>query len=571
MKRKYNEIWRSLDGVSGHVRPSELPDLLLAEISQRNGMAAEQSERAFIALEALRKTDGYLALQEASARFLAIPKSERLAAIDEMMGNYQSPELGFWIGYLPAKRIAELVGTPKTARCAFSSALHPALLLASQGISVHFEDRHPEVCNTARMIAAVLEVSLQVRAVDPFGRVDDEIYDAEIIMTPFGRKVLPSDELSPKTLNIIGHDGRSRRLSSEAVALADAQVSTAETVVVSVASGAMFRGVGVEPIAREALVESGRLNAILSVPGGMIFHNTGIPSDILVLGERSENVRFVDLGSSHFAGKTVRGRPEIKSETSWLQAITGPIPESEGVAADASISDIREKDYILSLDRYLIPPAVAALDRFLENRVTLPLSEAVELIRPISLGKGDEGDLLIREASPADIGESDFLPEPKKELLIDRPQLRKARSQRLLPGDVLLSVKGTVGSVALVPKDAPVEGESHFWTAGQSFMILRPKQGKISAVALLEYFSNAAVKASLRSLAAGAVIQTIAIKDLKDFEVPIPSEKESAAIESAFQTRQERRAEIRLLLEEIDRERSSSWPHSDLQEWQSRS
>ncbi|KKK94680.1 hypothetical protein LCGC14_2680440, partial [marine sediment metagenome] len=223
------------------------------------------------------------------------------------------------------------------------------------------------------------------------------------------------------------------------------------------------------------------------------------------------------------------------------------------------------------LDRYLIPPAVAALDRFLESRVTLPLSEAVELIRPISLGKGDEGDLLIREASPADIGESDFLPEPKKELLIDRPQLRKARSQRLLPGDVLLSVKGTIGSVALVPKDAPVEGESHFWTAGQSFMILRPKQGKISAVALLEYFSNAAVKASLRSLAAGAVIQTIAIKDLKDFEVPIPSEKESAAIESAFQTRQERRAEIRLLLEEIDRERSSSWPHSDLQEWQSRS
>ena len=58
MKKKYNEIWRSLDGVSGHVRSSELPDLLLAEISQRNGMAAEKSERAFIALEALRKTDG---------------------------------------------------------------------------------------------------------------------------------------------------------------------------------------------------------------------------------------------------------------------------------------------------------------------------------------------------------------------------------------------------------------------------------------------------------------------------------------------------------------------------------
>ena len=573
MKSKYADVWRALDGVSGYVRQSELPNVLLADISQSMGMELEHSGLASNALMSLRENDdGYYALQEARSRFLAIPNSEKLAAIDEMMGVYQSRETGFWIGYLPAKRITELAGTPGTVRCAFTSSLHPALMMASKGSTVRFVDRHSEVCDMAKMMAFILKVPLQVVMAEPFNRVADEAYDAEIIMAPFGSKIHSSAELSLEALDILGRDDGPRRLSGEAVALADAQVSPTDTVIVSVASSAMFRGVGVEPIAREALVESGRLKAILSVPAGMLFHASSIASDILVLGPKrsaSDTVRFVNLGSPQFAGKTVRGRPEVKPESSWLEAISHPSHQDDEAIAEASISEIRDKDYILSLDRYVIPPAVAALERFLDNRETLPLAEVVELIRPVSIGKGDEGDVIIREAAPADIGDNDFLPLPKKELLLDRPQLRKARAQRLQPGDVILSVKGTIGTAALVPSDVPMENDSHFWTAGQSFMILRPKKGKVSGVALLEFLSSDAVKTSLRSLAVGAAIQTIAIKDLKEFQVPVPSDEENAAIEAAFQKRQDKRAQVRLLLEDIDRERDASWPHDALQGWQS--
>ncbi|WP_237274071.1 restriction endonuclease subunit S [Sulfitobacter sp. M22] len=133
---------------------------------------------------------------------------------------------------------------------------------------------------------------------------------------------------------------------------------------------------------------------------------------------------------------------------------------------------------------------------------------------------------------------------------------------------MILSVKGTIGTAALVPSDVPMEDDSHFWTAGQSFMILRPKKSKVSGVALLEFLSSDAVKTSLRSLAVGAAIQTIAIKDLKEFQVPVPSDEEKAAIEAAFQKRQDKRAQVRLLLEDIDRERDASWPHDALQGWQ---
>lgn len=568
MKSKYKNIWRALDGIHGYIRPSEMPEALLIEASQSLGMQQDTSDPRFTTWENVFGTEAYQSLKEARSLFLSLPAQERLSAFDEMMSLYRS-ETGFsWIGQQATKRIVELADDPDTARCAFASSLHPALLLAMSGTSVRFEDINHDVCNLARMLAVVLEVPLQVVPSDPFARLDEDANDAEIIMAPFGYKIPSTSDLPRKTLEIIGDDGRSRRLSSEAVALADAQVSKSKLVIVSVADGAMFRGVGVEPIAREALVESGRLRAILAVPGGMIFQNTGIASDILILSsewDAKQKVRFVDLSASQFAGRTVRGRPEIKSGTSWLKAIMAPVPEGSTSTVDVSISDIQAKDCILSLDRYLIPPAVAELECFLSERDTLPLHEAVELIRPLSLGQGDDGDYKIREAAPADIGECDYLPLPKKEISIERAQLRKARNQRLIPGDVLLSVKGTIGSVALVPEEASVDGESHFWTAGQSFMILRPKQGRISGIALLEFFSNPSVKTALRSLAAGAAIQTISIKDLKDFRIPVPSAEEEDEMEATFRERQDRLAEVRAILKGIEHARDASWPHRELQ------
>ena len=103
-----------------------------------------------------------------------------------------------------------------------------------------------------------------------------------------------------------------------------------------------------------------------------------------------------------------------------------------------------------------------------------------------------------------------------------------------MPGDLLLSIKGTIGAVALVPDDAAVDGDSGFWTAGQSFMVLRPRKGGCSSIALFEYLSNNAVRETLRSLAGGAGIPTVSIKDLRQFKVPILTPVEEAEIEANF-------------------------------------
>jgi type I restriction enzyme M protein len=571
MKDISKALWKALDNLRGSFTPDQAVEILLYDAALHMGMAEDDTNRTHREWMSLKNTGTYAGLSDGRAALLSGSPNERLAVIDDMLSRQMRADRGtVWISHLPAKRIAEIAGDADRVRCAFDASLHPALLLSRQEKSVRFISSDYSACQLAIMISAIIEAPLDVVTVNPFSRTDSGKFDAEIIMSPFGMKISSGADIPKSTLNILGENERSRRLSSDPLAVADGLQSPCPRVVISVYDAMMFRGVGVEPIAREALVESGRLESILSVPSGMIFPHTGIATNLLVLGEgnTTQDIRFIDLSNDRFAGKTVRGRREVKPESSWLEAMRADLSGDERFAADVSVSDIRDKDYTLSLERYLLPEAVIAVEAFLAHQASRQLEDVARMIRPLSMGKDEDGEFIIREAVPGDIGDGDFLAEPKKETHIDRAQLGKARNQRLMPGDLLLSVKGTIGSVALVPEEAAVDGESGFWTAGQSFMILRPKKDEVSSIALYEYLSSGLVKEALRSLAYGAGIPTIPIKGLKEFRVPIPSAEDETEIEAAFHNRQNRFAEVSAILDDIAQARSASWPHRELHGWE---
>ena len=566
MQELSKALWKAFDNLRGSFTPEQAIEIFLYDAALHMGMAEDDTIRTHREWMSLKSADAYAGLSDGRAALLSASPNERLAAIDDMLSRQiRADRNAVWISHLPAKRIAEIAGDANRIRCAFDASLHSALLLSRQGKSVRFISSDYSTCQLAIVISTIIEAQLDVVAVNPFSRADEGEFDAEIIMSPFGAKISSGADMPKSTLNVLGENERSRRLSSDPLAVADGLQSPCPRVVISVYDAMMFRGVGVEPIAREALVESGRLESILSVPSGMIFPHTGIATNLLVLGEggTTQDIRFIDLSHDRFAGKTVR---EVKPESSWLEAMRADLSGDERFAADVSVSDIRDKDYTLSLERYLLPEAVIAIEAFLSHQASRHLEDVAKMIRPISMGKDEDGEFIIREAVPGDIGDGDFLAEPKKETHIERAQLGKARNQRLMPGDLLLSVKGTIGSVALVPEEAAVDGESGFWTAGQSFMILRPKKDEISSIALYEYLSSGLVREALRSLAYGAGIPTIPIKGLKEFRVPIPSAEDESEIEAAFKNRQDRLFEVRTILEGIDNARDASWPHRELQE-----
>lgn len=526
----------------------------------------ENSPPPPIGLEGASEHAGGKALVEATQALLDLSPTERLTAIDELMvSNHGRHDP--WLPQTPAKRFSELVESASSVRCSFEASLHTALLLAIRGKEVLFVSQNKDICEFGQSLAVILECNLQVQFADPLARTDDTNFEAEVTFPPFGSKPMNTSQIPRRTLAILDAEEGKKRLTEDVLALADALAQSTGQTILCVPDGLMYRGVGVEPLAREALVASGRLKGVLAVPRGMIFPNTMVDTDVLVLTPSnmdSSKVRMIDLSHPSFSGRTVRGRPEVLPGTNWARYLEESTATDETFVTDVSLEEIKEKDFILSINRYLLPPAAVALESFLERSRTIELQDAVELIRPLSLGKAEDGEFTIFEASPADVSQHGLLTQPNKISTLERAQMRKARNQRLLPGDVILSVKGTIGTAGLVPADAPTSDEGGFWTAGQSFMILRPKRGRVSGVVLYEYLANPTVVEALRTLAGGSAIQSIAIKDLKAFRVPIPSEEEAERAELTFKRRQERHAQIEAIMAEIEAERTSSWPGREL-------
>jgi hypothetical protein len=568
------EIWNSFDALRVSVKDEAIPSLILMEAAEKLGALPDLHGRVRETWDRFRANATYPQLQAAAQMFLSLSRRERLLALDGIFNSANRGKMGgmSWISMEVARQIANLTVGTASARCSFSWSLHPALHLAVQSagagrpLALTFVDLDSDMCDLAALCAAALEIDLTVFVGAPFERLDGTQAETEISFPPLGWKLDQSHNLPKRTLDWMGAS-LTGRLTGEAVAIADllAQAPRARGII-SVSAGALFRTVGVEATAREELVRSARLQAILDVPSGMTYHETGITTGILVLSADSEKhdmVRFLDLSHPHFSTRTRRGRFEAKTEVSWLDAIAAPLEGNE-FGRDVTLSEIDGQGRILTVSRYLSQTA-SKLSDFSKRYEVRGLSDLVELIRPVVLPKVDESEYVIHETAPGDVGEDGLLETPPKTVMIDRGSLRKARNQQLEAGDVVLSVKGTIGRVGIVPDAVPGRNDDDFWTVGQSMMILRPRKGIILPEVLYEYLSSDVVQQHFETLAGGAVIMSFNTKDLKDLPIPVPSLQEQHQIADAFRSRQGLHAKIKVIRDEISEHRSASWPHHDLE------
>lgn len=560
-----------LDDLRGSFRQEEMPTMILAEAAAKLGALPEEKGSLQGKWDSFRKDPTYPQLQAAGQSLLRLNKWDRLEALDGVFERAQRGSGWPWISKEVALQVASLAVGTSSARCSFGWSLHAGLRLALLSedqdtlLELSFVDMAPEVCELAAMCAATLEINISVFQGLPFERLDGLSAQTEIAFPPLGWKMQQGSEIPKRTLDWMGAT-QTGRLTGEAVAIADqlAQAPQARSII-SLSSGALFRTVGVEATAREELINSGRLQAVLDVPSGMTYHETGIQTGILVLSPEdqiNDAVRVLDFSDPQLSTRTSRGRFEAKTDIPWGKLIYDPLGEID-FGRDVPVSEIEEQGHILTVSRYLSRTATR-LSAFNQRYEVAELSALVELIRPVSLPKDEEGDYVVHEAAPGDVGEDGFLAAPPKTVPVNRGALRKARNQQLEPGDVILSVKGTIGRVGIVPEKAPGRDVDAFWSAGQSMMILRPRGGRILPEVLYEYLSSDLMQEHLHALASGAVIQSFNMQDLKGLPVPVPSKEEQDKTAEAFHARQDLFAEIRRVRDQIAKHRASNWPHQDL-------
>jgi type I restriction-modification system DNA methylase subunit len=348
-------------------------------------------------------------------------------------------------------------------------------------------------------------------------------------------------------------------------------MNTHETrTLILVAEGELFRMVGAEAVVRRHLIESERLTAVLGVPPGLFYSSTMVKLGLLVIAEKPlkrSTVRFVDISHKGLSYRGTRGRFEFDfdPQTETAELISGQAPADKTMGRDVSYDEIFEHNFVLTPDRYLNAGLRDRIDMLMRDADAATLPDVAELIRPANLQKSLGEDYTIFEASPGDIGDRGYLDQPGRSFTVDRATYTRALNQRVQPGDVLLSIKGTIGVVGLVPENVPHEGETAIWTAGQSLMILRPKKrGGMDPITLYEYLTDETVNEFIKSLAGGSVIQNLGMKDLKAFPVPVPSKQIMQDVRARFMARQALLDEVEAIHRRIAAERAEQWPHAQL-------
>ena len=392
-------------------------------------------------------------------------------------------------------------------------------------------------------------------------------------MPPLNATLNDHSDVSQGVLRFLGVEQTSKaRLNMESLTIADSLTHTTGRVILSVSPVSLTRMVGIEASVREELVNSGRLWAEMRVGSGTLYRTMSIETGLLVLDARDSElqaVRFVDLVDNQLAIARERGRHDIREGVSWRDLLranpewrTGNEPR---YIAEVPDETLRSNGYVLAAERYVGHHLRDQIEVFLDQYESAELAEFVEFIRPVALKKADDGVMRIREAAPADIDERGYLARPGRNFATDRAGMRKALNQQVRPGDVLLSIKGNVGIVGLVPEELLEANEDEIWTAGQSLMILRPKSpARLSPVTLYEYLSAEAVREYLKTLAAGITVKGLTMKDIESFPVPSLAREEVAQIEADFSERQRIHVQIEELKAKVEKMRATSWPNAQI-------
>lgn len=318
---------------------------------------------------------------------------------------------------------------------------------------------------------------------------------------------------------------------------------------------------GQEQRLREAWVRDRYpIDMILSLPSRMYSH-TSIAPALLAFDRRASGneLRMADLGE--FTVRT--GAAARASKTLDLDRSLVALRLSDPFAADrrkeGSHMDSMDRDFNQTDERALRSVPFNELlnedcnlqpSRYLRPRLKLsgrrlPLRDLVEVIRA-PVPTNDPYSTAAIEVGIPDLGcwrPVRPLP-PTEENKVREVQIRTRRREDLLlkRGDIVISVKGTVGKTALIGQSEVIADADHFkanvWSLVTSgtCIALRPVSNEITSEYLLLYFRSEEFEYQRDALLVGSVIPHVTPDALCDsVQIPIPSPVESARMHEKYQ------------------------------------
>jgi type I restriction enzyme M protein len=467
-----------------------------------------------------------------------------------------------WPDYL-APLLQGLLGKPGKQRlyCPLDSSGWMPLMLAAAGWKVDCEVANDQSARVFKLLAFAAGWDLGARVGDPVRRpvwldgAQLRRYKHAAAITNFGLRLKEGMDADPyNRFPVRFHYG-------EALQLAHVIAQTNGRVVIIVPEALLFRTSGGERDYKEQLIRRGILSAVIRLPRDVFVPYAHVQSSILILetDAHENNVLFVDPTDD-------LGRKQLKSgigADGAVHELCAAVEKRRAsrVTAIATYDEIAAQDFNISVDRYVRSEEDRQIASVLEETKTFDLADIAEIIRPQAISGDKQGAVV----SFAEVSLQDVLPDgtirhPNKRVHVDDLAQAKAMRMRLQAGDVLLSVRGRIGTVGIVPErksdDSPNE-----WLASQAFVILRLRDSSsITPLILYRYLSSPFGQGLLNSLATGMTVPMVSMGDLKKLRVMIPSAEEQREVEQQYEKVRKLRAQVAQLEKLADELNAAGWP-----------
>lgn len=432
--------------------------------------------------------------------------------------------------------------------CLFPTGASAAFYLAEEH-AVQTHTANPSQSHWIKGLATLLGET--IKPLDPKGG-----WPIAIACPPFGVKTKQQTTNDPEIAGIELQGPKGLRDLEARRILTAHQFCTEKTF--ALASPAIgFSGSKDIELFRQELIKKNWLEAVIELPTG-IHLGTNIGGLLLILShKRKDEDRIAIISGENLIpkGKRKTGSTELDPTaiTELAKLIKKPVDSKICKLVDAE--EIARNEYILSTSRYLKTQNDLEIEAFLEARKTLQLGDIAEVKRPLaSLGKKSEEGIILREVTLSDISDSGQIREVSREIQVPEEVITKGRDQLVNEGDVLLSIKGSIGKAAVVEK---MEVQT---VPGQAFcsVKLRPN-APLSAHALVQYLRSEIGQALFRKLSQGTAVAFIPMGTVKSIPVVVPTEEEKKSSDQIKDKTNKLSTEIKRLRGELNEISQKGW------------
>jgi len=351
--------------------------------------------------------------------------------------------------------------------------------------------------------------------------------------------------------------GNLRTNSYAVLTILHAMKQTDGKIAVLVNNGVLFSSGGEREL-RQLLVTSGQLQAVIALPGGLLA-SSSIALSILVIdttpGVQHKTIQMVncDLKGSPFYVED-RGRRTLNSVDYIEQMANGELKNDS--CKEVLISDIDQVDFNLMPSRYVLDQSQADAQNMLGNYKVKSLEDLVQILRPQTISSINDG-IDVFEVGAPELTSSGYLNSPKKIVKVDLRDV-KDDDYFIQARDVILTIKGSVGKVAISPLNTPKPGQGG-WIIGQSQCILRCKGELVTPEVLVTFLRSDIGQMLIEQMTAGATIKFLQLKEIRKLKIPMLNHKEQAEIEKLFHNQVTINKELKQLQQELELLKHANW------------